>query len=308
MSGTRASRLATYVRRMFPPAVMIPSGVGNAVAIHASLSALAGVAPRITPRLGAASATVVLVMLLLRVYDELKDAASDAARAAEGDARFRDRPLVRGEVTVADLESLKRWLLVLLVALNLPLGAPWPLLAFVAVLVVTGLSRHWFFWPAISRSLLLAFATHNPMSLVVSAYVAAVWARDAERPLPEGAIALLVGLWAPVAAWEISRKLRMPEEETAYTTYSRVLGLRPAAAVAGSFVALSLACLGSVAARAGLWPAASGILVAASLPALGGSLALAARPTSRGARTLRPLVELQAIGATVAMIAGSFAE
>lgn len=305
MSGGRAGRLAGYVRRMFPPAVMIPSGIGNAVAIHASLSALAGEPPAITWRLGMASATGVLVMLLLRVYDELKDADADRARAAEGDPRFLDRPLVRGDVTLEDLDVLRRTILVALVVMNLPLGAPWPLLVFGALLLVTGLSRHWFFWPAVSRSLLLAFATHNPMSLVVSAYVASVWVRDAGRPLPPGSAALLLGLWAPVAAWEVSRKLRMPSEETAYVTYSRVLGLRPAAAVAGAFAASGLLCLALVDRRAEMWPPALAILVASSAPALATSAALVARPSSLLARSLRPTVELQAVGSIVAMIAGA---
>ena len=38
---------------------------------------------------------------------------------------------------------------------------------FAAALGILWLSSRWFFWPAIQKNLLLAFATHNPLTLVV---------------------------------------------------------------------------------------------------------------------------------------------
>jgi hypothetical protein len=39
---------------------------------------------------------------------------------------------------------------------------------------------------------------------------------------------VIVGLWLPFAAWELSRKIRVPEDETSYRTYSKVLGWKVA--------------------------------------------------------------------------------
>src|SRR5207249_3666208 len=72
----------------------------------------------------------------------------------------------------------------------------------------------------------------------------------------------------PLAAWEVSRKIRAPENETSYQTYSRVLGWRSAALLPALFASGSAVSLLFVAraARLGiLFPilivAASGIVI-----------------------------------------------
>ena len=45
----------------------------------------------------------------------------------------------------------------------------------------------------------------------------------------------VVMLWAPFLAWELARKIRAPEEEDDYVTYTRLLG-RPGAVLATCFV------------------------------------------------------------------------
>lgn len=289
---TFAGRVAEYVASMFPPLVQVPTGVIIVLAVHAGLQGLAGTAPiRVGARVVAAAATTVLLMLLLRVQDELKDLGTDAALAAAGDPRFRDRPAVTGRITAADLARLRRVLIAVLVAVNLPLGAV-PLAAFAAALIVTLLSGRWFFHPAIAGDLVLAFWTHNPIGLLYGTYTAAVFVQDfGVARLSPGAPVLLVALWLPVAAWEIARKIRAPEEETAYETWSARLGWRTAATVPPLLCVGAAAGLAYVGRASGLGPAYPAALGAAVLLVAGASLRFLRAPSPRTSR-LRPYVEV----------------
>ena len=166
---SRLRRTWVYLQAMFPLPVMIPGGLVNAAALYFALEALHGQTPlRITWRLPLAAAGVVLFSLLMRVYDELKDAETDLRLAAAGDPRYADRPLVTGAVEVGDVVAL-RWVTTgLLVAVNAPLG-PTVWVAGAALFAFMWLSFKWFFWPAISENILLAFVTHNPVSILISA-------------------------------------------------------------------------------------------------------------------------------------------
>lgn len=297
--STRASRLAGYVQRMFPPLVLVPSGLSNVLSIHWALDALAGTRPVVvTWRTLLCAVAVVLFMLLLRVYDELKDVETDLRLGRAGDPRFKDRPIATGAVQPADLVALRWWVTGALVLVAAPLCWPapaLPLAGFALAFGVTWASLHYFFWPRVATSLLLQFVTHNPMSLVVSAFVVLVWAGarglDALGPWT---VPLVVSQWLPVAAWETSRKVRVPADETDYTTYSKLLGLRAAALVPGLFAVAGAAAAAAVARAAGLgwaYPALAG-LGAAALLARG--LLLAAAPTPARAH-LRPWAEAFAV-------------
>ncbi|MFN7974963.1 MAG: hypothetical protein U0166_21860 [Acidobacteriota bacterium] len=300
MSTGRAARLRTYLSQAFPVAVLVPSAFVNVAAIHMTLHALAFPGPaRIGWRFVPGSLSIALFMLLLRVFDELKDAESDRALARAGDARFAGRVVVTGAVHESDLAFLARWVGALLVLLNVPMGFPLPLGAFAITFVVVIASRHWFFWPSVKSHLVLAFLTHNPISLLLNGYVAAIFWREHRRITIE-AIPLLAGLWLSVAAWETARKIRTPAEETDYQTYSKVLGLRTAIATPGFLVAASTACLLFVAraARLGAW-AAVPLATSSALVAFACVRALAS-PTPSRVR-LRPFAELHGAVANLAL-------
>lgn len=304
--STRASRVGRFLGRMFPPWVLVPSGVANVLSIHWTLDALAGRTPTVDWRTACTSAVVVLFMLLLRVYDELKDVETDLRLGRAGDPRYADRPIVTGEVQVGDLVWL-RWATsaALLVAAT-PLLWPSPALpgaAFALAFGLTWLSLHWFFTPAISRNLLLAFVTHNPLSLVISTFVVAVWVGGHEPVALGGWGALLVvGQWLPVAAWETARKVRAPADETDYVTYSRMLGLTAASLVPGLLACAAAAALGAVARRAGLSWVYPAVAAAPALLLLLRGLQCALGPTTARAN-LRPLAELFAVVAGAGLCA-----
>ncbi len=241
----RLGRTACYIREMFPPAVCIPAALGQFTAIYFGMQALDFPGPlRITLRSVAGALTTLLFLLLLRVYDDLKDADSDVGYAMIGDPRYADRPIVAGRVWLSDVGTLRSNLVALLIAINLPLGFPLPLIVFASVLALFWFSCHWFFWPAIRHNLLLAFATHNaPLSLALSSYATAVAIRDFGMTRHFGTLSILmVGLWLPISSWEVSRKIRDRNEETEYVTYTKLLGYR-AVLLPVTFACVSVLCL-----------------------------------------------------------------
>jgi hypothetical protein len=240
---------------MYPPVKMLPMVAGHALAAYLGLELLGGGEAEplgLTPRALGATVAAVLMMLVLRLYDDLKDAEHDRRLAAEGDRRYTERPLVTGEVREDDLRVgvVAVWLV--LAALHLFLGL-WVLSLYVLSFLLIWLSSRWFFWPAVAKNLLLALITHLPVYLVAfDLYMAAVYQQDVGWALPPRALSYLVGLWLSWAVWETARKVRLPEEETGFQTYSKMLGWRRAVVQPVLFVGAS-----------------AGLLLVALVPALG---------------------------------------
>lgn len=304
---TRLGRIADYLGEMFPPLVYIPYGLATFCAIWFSTQALAGVEVlRLTGRSIAAGVTVVLFLLLLRVYDELKDVETDLRLGRAGDPRYKDRAIVTGRIEVGDLVFLRWFVTAALFALNLPLGAPLPLVPFLVTFAITWCSFKWFFWEAVSKNLLLAFITHNPMTLLLVVYVVSVYAAEfGTDAVPSGLWPVALAAWLPVAAWETSRKVRRPEDETDYQTYSKMLGHRVAASLPALLVAGASASLLIIAHRTGLSLVYSAIVALAALTVAGACVRFIVRPTTQGAN-LKPYTEtfslVATLGLTIALV------
>jgi len=299
---TRAGRLMDYVAAQFPLAVYIPSSVASFLSMYLSLEALA-VPGRLTVSLRAAAGavSVLLFMLLLRVCDELKDLESDRRLASEGDPRYMDRPTVTGRVLPEDLHALRAMATAALVALNLAQASLWVLIGFAVTYGAIWLSARWFYWPAIGKNLLLAFATHNPITLVVAGYVMSVFAADFGPGAVRGeALWVILTAWLPVAAWELSRKVRPPEAETSYQTYSSMLGWKVAAWLPAVVAGAAAASAVQVAIAVRLGGAFPAVAVAAALVVLGACARFRLNPTARTAN-LRPVVELFLLVTTVGL-------
>jgi hypothetical protein len=257
--------------------------------------------------MAAAAAACALLALYLRLSDDLKDWEADRRLAAEGDARFTARPQVLGAVTRADLRQARLLVSLAFVAsltVQLPAAALLGGLAFAAA----WLAARWYFWPAMADHLVIAFATHNPIGLLAVGLAAAAGSEAAgASPWSPVTLALAVGLYLPVAAWEIARKVRTPAEETRYRTWSSVLGWRAAAVLPAGLAATSAALLALVARRAAL-PGWYGALLAGALlaPALA-ALAFLRAPTPAGAARLRPAVEIYAAAASLGLLAAALA-
>ncbi|MEZ0230717.1 MAG: hypothetical protein ACAI25_18995 [Planctomycetota bacterium] len=285
-------RVLTYFVEMFPPWVTLPAAAIHFLAVELGLQALAGVQPLLLSwRSLVGTLGVLFFQLALRTQDELKDVETDRALAAAGDPKYIDRAIVKGRVLPEDLVLLRWVALIGGLAVSAALGQA----ALIAYAVVGGLvwaSGHWFWIPSMKKNLLLAFATHNPLAAGISC-----WCVAATLPEVPGvsrwAAPLVVGIWTPVAAWEVARKIRMPEDETDYTTYSKLLGAKTAAAIVGLLVLASAGALGFVAVKAGAHAGYFAALGLGALVAVGATLAFVFAPT-RGRAKLQPVTELYA--------------
>lgn len=303
--SSRPGRLVDYLAEMFPPWIYVPMTAAHFGAIYLALQALAGAPDLQLPWRGwAGLLTVLLTTLLLRVYDELKDSEVDIRLGRAGDPAYVNRPIVTGRVRVEDLVTLRQLVSVALFAVNLPLGFPWPLVGFLGLFALLWLSSRWFFWPAISQNLLLAFVTHNPLSLAVVGYVVGVYVGDfGASSLGGWTLVLALGCWTPMAAWETSRKIRHAAGETDYQTYSKLLGPKVAPLLPMAFTAISALCLTLVAREAGvswIYTAAVGLAAAVVEAAC---LRFLIAPSEASAR-LRPLTEAFLGVANVGLVAG----
>lgn len=302
--GPRGVRLLAFFKDRWPLAPNLAGAAALVVSLSFAAQAAAG-AGALAVGIGELCAFLLAAgtSLLMRSYDELKDVETDLRLAASGDETFRARPIATGAIQQGDLVFVKN--LALGVFVVGALGASvvtafpaWTAIGCLAVFAAVWLSSRWFFWPRIQRDLLLAFLTHNPIAGLVGAALVAALARGAVEPLV--LCALVASSWFPISAWEVSRKLRAPADETAYETYSKRLGVRGAAALLLGCVAASLAALVALGLETQVAHVYLAIAGASAGLVMVGALHYAWRPSARSAR-LRPFAELFALVATAGL-------
>ncbi|MBP7337656.1 UbiA family prenyltransferase [Niveispirillum sp.] len=239
-SAVMPYRLWIYLREMFPLGKHLPLLLASFLGLYGCLQAQAGATSLVIGPVAVTGFIAYFGMsLTMRIYDEFKDRELDRVL-------FPHRPFPRGAVHAVDLITLGAVSMGLGLALNLREG--WLVWPFLAMHIFAWLSFKWFFLEERHRSnLLLSFTTHQPLGLFVNAYVIANAlhaltgapppALDAQWLLP------LFAFFFPVSAWETSRKIRAPEQETAYVTYSSLLGPRRACLMPLIFMALTAGLL-----------------------------------------------------------------
>jgi 4-hydroxybenzoate polyprenyltransferase len=249
-----------------------------------------------------------MVLFLMRAYDELKDFSLDIELGRAGDPRYRDRPIVRGDVREADIRLVRNFLVAALLVANIALLEPLAIGCFAVLFFVLWLSSRWFFIAEHRRSLMVAFLTHNPITAVVGLYILGVFGADFDFTKLHGGFAalLIVGMWMPVAAWETSRKVRVPQEETDYETYSKVFGARAAGIVPASFVVVATTVFVAIGHRVGLPIWYFLILAAGALVPIAACSRFVLKPTSKSSK-LQSSTEVFAavadLGLVVAIVA-----
>jgi 4-hydroxybenzoate polyprenyltransferase len=221
------ARMRAYLREMFPVGRHFVLSLVTYIAVAMFARRVQATHTSVwTSYLLLGTSSYFLVPLMLRLMDELKDRDIDAAL-------FAARPLPSGRVRVSDI----RWSLVAVIVLFLGINAVHRLTLFAAAMI-TGYAllmfRRFFAEKAHRDSLPLTLATHNPIVPLSLSYGFFLFA--AEHDLAISALhwapilVFIVMLWMPMLSWEFSRKIRAPEQEDAYVTYSRLLGPRGAAA------------------------------------------------------------------------------
>jgi 4-hydroxybenzoate polyprenyltransferase len=175
--------------------------------------------------------TVFTFLLSLRIADEFKDLDSDYVN-------FPNRPLPSGRVTKQDLIALLLFFQVPTIALNIIFMNNY--IFFVLLYAYGILMSFWFFAKKyIKSNLTLALITHNPVQILLISYIVSfVCIKYGLTVASNSVILVIAALYLPGLIWEISRKIRSPKEETAYTTYSKIWGYKRATVIVFVFIAL----------------------------------------------------------------------
>jgi hypothetical protein len=213
-------RLQIYIREMFPLKTYLPFAFFNHYVLFFSVQLLLGVGKPILSFYSLIGvATILGFMLIMRIFDELKDEAVDQEL-------FKNRPYPRGAVTKPDLIFLFIMTFFVVVALNCFKTYTLP---FFLVCVGYGfLTFKWFFLKdLISSNLFLALLTHQPITLLVNIYVVSTaMVQTNTVHWTSGIFGLAVVFFLPILGWELSRKIKARGEENRYVTYSKLLGYK----------------------------------------------------------------------------------
>jgi 4-hydroxybenzoate polyprenyltransferase len=161
--------------------------------------------------------TVFGTMLLFRIMDEFKDAATDKIL-------FPNRPLPRGAVRFNDIRILGIIVFILMLVVNVIFISLW--IPFAIIVLFGFLTFKWFFMEKyIRNNLILAVVTHQPLTLIVNIYaVCTVFHVTGHTVFTPPVIGTILIFFLPVLAWETSRKIKPRGEETEYVTYSKLFG------------------------------------------------------------------------------------
>lgn len=211
-------RVGIYTWEMFPPYRVIPLILLQFFGFYFCLALASGQTAVLSSSLWSPLVTLFFTWFLLRCFDELKDQDVDAQC-------FPHRPVVRGATTYTDIRILILLNLTLLVGLNLGKGLVTD--AFMVMIVYMILSWQWYLFESIvSPNIFLVLLTHQwwmPLNFV---YIAAVFVGLSGQAMAWQTLALVIFLfWLPGGLLlEIGRKIRAPEQEDDYLSYTKRWG------------------------------------------------------------------------------------
>ncbi len=220
-------RMILYFREMFPPLQTLIASFGSFYALYYLVARSLLTQDEVIP-IRASSAflgaiTYFLFLLLLRNFDELKDVESDKKY-------FPQRCIPSGKVKISDIKIIALTSAIIMIFLNAYFGTKEIFLSFLFLLFFGYLTYKWFFLKSlISNNLLLAFITHQPVIPIMNFYGTVVILHDIQKPLSSmngQAFLAILYFWTLGALWEMSRKIRAPEKETEYQTYSKLFGFK----------------------------------------------------------------------------------
>lgn len=226
MLEKRSQRLQIYLREMFPIKLFLPFAIINHYILFFTVQILMGAEMNILSLYSIIGViTIFGFMLIMRIFDELKDEVIDKEL-------FATRPYPRGDVSKSDLLLLLFTTILIVVVFNSIRSYTLP---FFLVSVFYGyLTYKWFFLrKLISTKLFLALISHQPLTLLLNTYVAstAMVQTNVFEWTPVVYLSIVI-FFIPVLSWEISRKIKAAGTENAYVTYSRIWGTRGSAFIA----------------------------------------------------------------------------
>ncbi len=215
-------RVFVYLNEMFPLSSFVGS-ILTAVAVQLTYLRLYDVRGSSILSLVVPGLVLAFISLLIRVMDEFKDYQDDLIN-------FPKRPLPSGRVLITDLRALGFFCVFMVVFLSLT--SLTLLLWALVTLGFTYLMLKWFFIEArMRKSLPLAFASHHPIVLFNFTYLVLA-CTEVDPRVTFSSIGFILPICLIFTNWELVRKIRAPEQEDSYTTYSKIFGPRTAVMIA----------------------------------------------------------------------------
>lgn len=165
--------------------------------------------------------TVFSFLCWLRIADDFKDYELDCRL-------FAHRPLPSGRVKKKDLAIFVSILIAVTLLLNLIFMNNFLFCLF--LYTYGSLMAIWFFQKhKIQKSLPLALVTHNPVQMIMNIYIISFTViKYGIAPFSLTNILAAFTLYFPALIWEVTRKIRAPQDETEYVTYSKLFGYKKA--------------------------------------------------------------------------------
>lgn len=213
------SRIMIYLKEMYPPIHFFGTYIYVFICAAALGTHLDNFSFVFDVKLHIAAFSVCMMSLMVRIMDEFKDYEDDLKN-------YPDRPLPSGRVLKKDLKVLQTFVISSFMILSLYNKSVF--IAACICLIYGILMYKWFFMEEkMRKNLPLAFASHNPVVLFYFGYICTVlfeqgYLIDMKTTL------IGIPLALTMTNWEISRKLRAPKDETEYTTYTKIWGLKNA--------------------------------------------------------------------------------
>ncbi|MBN2746340.1 MAG: UbiA family prenyltransferase [Bacteroidales bacterium] len=179
----------------------------------------------------------VLLMLLVRTFDDIKDEELDRGL-------FPNRPVSRGAVLISDVKMLALLSFVLLVAINIFM-APNALMVFGSLMIYLLLTFKWFFLKELHvQRPKIAMITHQPIPSAIIFYLIYMSLAGNEKSAFEWIhFYLLLSFALPITAWEVSRKTRSKDKEDDYQTFSKIFGTTAAGLIPIILYFISTSCM-----------------------------------------------------------------
>lgn len=210
--------------------------------------------------------TTISLFLLVRIFDEFKD--------AEDDARYRKELAVpRGLISLAELRNIGIVLVVLQVTLNLLFVPPMLVIYGLILTYLLLMGKEFFVSAWLKKHQFWYVTTHMFIIPLIDVYASGLdWLLAGATP-PVGLAFFFAVSYMNGIVLEIGRKIRVPEKETeGVDTYTSMLGINGAVLLWLLFlvVTLALSMLASVSAGYGneVFFVLSGLFVICVLPAV----------------------------------------
>ncbi len=245
--------------------------------------------------------TVLFALFFLRILDEFKDYAKDVVA-------HPDRIVSRGIMPLSELKIVGAVVIAVMLLVNALVGLPAVAACLIVIAFAMVMFKEFFVAEWLNRHLIVYALTHQLITPLLCLYVYSLVA------IPTGGgwnamfwLQLGMGVGTGLG-WEMSRKIRMPEEEhDQIDTYSKHFGPSGASVLAFAILGAGATCAGALGVFLDFPPYAFGILLVGVILMQVGFALFWRKPTAKGARRLGDWAAVTMLSSYLAIALGSLA-